>query len=157
MSGKTNACRILDELGIPYSLHEYVWDDKTMDAVTVAGKIDLSPSQVFKTLVLRGDRNGVLMACIPGDRELDLKALAAVSGNKRVAMVAVKDLQGLTGYVRGGVSPLGSKKHYPLFLDDSVVTLSLMSISAGRRGLQIFLSGKDLVQATKGQVVSLCL
>lgn len=145
---KTIAARILDTLKIPYSLHEYAWSEEELDAVTVAGKVGLPPEQVFKTLVLKGDKTGVLMACLPGNAELDLKALAAASGNKKVEMVPVKEIQGLTGYTRGGVSPLGVKKPYPLYLDELVVLCEPVSISAGQRGLQIFLAGADLVRAT---------
>ncbi|WAH38874.1 Cys-tRNA(Pro) deacylase [Alicyclobacillus dauci] len=152
MTTKTIACRILDRLKIQYTLHDYDWDEEALDAITVADKVGISSSQIFKTLVLRGDKTGVLMACIPGDKELNLKALATVSGNKKVEMVPVKDLQTLTGYIRGGVSPLGVKKKYPLYIDESVRDLAPVSISAGRRGLQIFLNGKDLVRASEATI-----
>jgi Cys-tRNA(Pro)/Cys-tRNA(Cys) deacylase len=148
MSAKTIASRILDTKKIPYTLHEYEWNEETLDAVTVAGKVGIPPEQVFKTLVLRGDKTGVLMACIPGHQEVDLKTLAAVSGNKKVEMVPLKEIQTLTGYIRGGVAPLGVKKPYPLYIDASVERLDPVSISAGRRGLQIFLKGLDLAAAT---------
>ncbi len=109
---KTIAARILDQMKITYELREYEWNEEELDAVTVARKVGLPPEQVFKTLVVRGDKTGVLVACIPGDGELDLKALAGASGNKKVEMVPVKEIQGLTGYIRGGVSPLGMKKSY---------------------------------------------
>ncbi|WEG11485.1 Cys-tRNA(Pro) deacylase [Pullulanibacillus sp. KACC 23026] len=150
MSAKTNACRVLDKNHIAYSLHEYEWKEEELDAVTVAAKLGLFPSHIFKTLVLRGDKTGILMACIPGDKELDLKALANFSGNKKVEMVAVKEIQGLTGYIRGGVSPLGVKKAYPLYLDQSIEPLDPISISAGKRGQQIFLKGVDLIKVTQG-------
>ena len=105
---KTNAARILDGLGIAYELKEYPVDLNDLSAVHVAASVGMPVQQVFKTLVARGDKNGVLMACIPGDGELDLKALAAVSGNKKVEMVHLKEVQGLTGYIRGGCSPLGA-------------------------------------------------
>lgn len=155
MTAKTTACRILDTLKIPYSLHEYEWNEETLDAVTVAGKVGIPSSSIFKTLVLKGDKTGVLMACVPGNQELDLKSLALVSGNKKVEMVAAKDLQSLTGYIRGGVSPLGVKKRYPLYIDQSVQGLNIVSISAGRRGTQIFLSGADLVSASQGILAQL--
>ncbi|GMA61277.1 hypothetical protein GCM10025859_17170 [Alicyclobacillus fastidiosus] len=110
MATKTIACRILDNLRIPYQLHEYDWDEQALDAGTVAEKVGIAPSQIFKTLVLRGDKTGVFMACVPGNQELDLKSTATVSGNKKVEMVPVKELQTLTGYIRGGVSPLGVRK-----------------------------------------------
>ncbi|WP_145019608.1 Cys-tRNA(Pro) deacylase [Paenibacillus sp. Y412MC10] len=155
MSAKTNACRILDTLQIKYSLHEYEWDENQLDAATVAAKVGLEPGQLFKTLILKGDKTGVLAACIPGDRELNLKSLAAASGNKKVEMVPVKDIQSLTGYIRGGVSPLGMKKKYPLYMDASVSSMEVVSISGGRRGLQIFLSGQDLAAAAEGVLADL--
>ncbi|MFS0840300.1 Cys-tRNA(Pro) deacylase [Paenibacillus sp. 1P03SA] len=144
---KTNACRMLDKLAVPYTLHEYEWDEDQLDAGTVAGKVGIGIGSLYKTLVLRGDKTGVLLACIPGDKELHLKALASVSGNKKVDMVPVKELQALTGYIRGGVSPLGAKKNYPLYLERAALDTEPVSISAGRRGLQIFLSGRDLAAA----------
>lgn len=152
---KTIACHFLDTKKIPYSINEYPWSEDELDAITVAGKIGMPPEQVFKTLVLHGDKTKVLMACIPGNKELDLKALASVSGNKKVEMVAVKELQGLTGYIRGGVSPLGIKKHYPLFIDQSAADLDTISISAGKRGMQIFLKGSDLVQVTNATLADI--
>jgi len=155
MSIKTNACRKLDSLHIPYTLHEYEWDEEHLDVATVADKVGLMPSQLFKTLVLRGDKTGVLAACIPGDLELNLKSLAAVSGNKKVEMVPVKEIQTLTGYIRGGVSPLGMKKKYPFYLHSSIQGMDLVSISGGRRGLQIFLRGNDLAAASEGQLAAI--
>ncbi|BFT70239.1 Cys-tRNA(Pro) deacylase [Paenibacillus sp. P36] len=155
MSNKTNACRILDSLHIAYSLHEYEWDEDQLDATTVAAKVELQPSQLYKTLILKGDKTGVLAACIPGDQELNLKSLASVSGNKKIEMVPVKDIQSLTGYIRGGVSPLGMKKKYPFYLHSTVESMELVSISGGRRGLQIFLRGEDLVTASEGRLVDI--
>ncbi|OPH56407.1 aminoacyl-tRNA deacylase [Paenibacillus ferrarius] len=155
MSIKTNACRILDSLHMPYTLHEYDWDENQLDAATVAVKVGLQTSQLFKTLVLRGDKSGVIAACIPGDQELNLKSLASASGNKKVEMVSVKEIQSLTGYIRGGVSPLGMKKKYPFYLHSSVKSMELVSISGGRRGLQIFLSGTDLAAASEGHLVDI--
>jgi Cys-tRNA(Pro)/Cys-tRNA(Cys) deacylase len=155
MAAKTIACRILDTKKIPYSLHEYEVDENNLDAVHAAEQVGLPPQQVFKTLVLRGDKTGVIMASIPADKELDLKALAAASKNKKVEMVPVKEIQGLTGYIRGGVSPLGVKKRYPFFLHETAVGLNPISISAGKRGLQIFLAGADLAKVTEAQLVSI--
>jgi Cys-tRNA(Pro)/Cys-tRNA(Cys) deacylase len=155
MSIKTNACRILDSLHIYYTLHEYDWDENQLDTATVAAKVGLQPSQLFKTLILRGDKSGVLAACIPGDQELNLKSLASASGNKKVEMVPVKEIQSLTGYIRGGVSPLGMKKKYPFYLHSSVKSMELVSISGGRRGLQIFLHGDDLAAASEGHLVDI--
>jgi Cys-tRNA(Pro)/Cys-tRNA(Cys) deacylase len=144
---KTNAARLLDSLKVNYELREYEIDESDLSAERVAKKVGLPLEQVFKTLVARGDKTGVLMACIPGDAELDLKAMASISGNKKVELVPVKEIQPLTGYVRGGVSPIGTKKHYPIFLDESAMRFSFISISAGARGSQIFISPRDLIRA----------
>lgn len=152
---KTIAARILDQAKVSYELRAYEWNEEELDAVTVAGKVGLPPEQVFKTLVVRGDKTGVLVACIPGNAELDLKQLAAVSGNKKVEMVPVKEIQGLTGYIRGGVSPLGMKKEYPFYLDEIAEILDPISISAGQRGLQILLSGEDLIGVTKAHLAGI--
>ncbi|HEY3366274.1 MAG TPA: Cys-tRNA(Pro) deacylase [Symbiobacteriaceae bacterium] len=152
---KTIAARILDQLAIPYELREYEWNEEELDAVTVARKVGLPPEQVFKTLVLRGDKTGVLVACIPGDRELDLKALAGVSGNKKVEMVHVKEIQALTGYIRGGCSPLGMKKNFPFYLDETAEIIDVISVSAGQRGIQMLLSGPDLIRATSATLAAL--
>ncbi|NDD64234.1 MAG: Cys-tRNA(Pro) deacylase [Acidobacteria bacterium] len=153
---KTIAARMLDQLKIPYELRSYEVDEGELDAITVAHKVNMPPNATFKTLVTRGDRTGVLMACIPGDAELDLKKMAAVSGNKRLELVAVREIQSLTGYIRGGVSPLGSKKRYPLFLDESALNHDQVSVSAGQRGLQMILAPADLQQATGASLVSIC-
>ena len=152
---KTIAARILDQMEIPYELREYEWSEEEMDAVSVARKVGLPPEQVFKTLVVRGDKTGVLVASIPGNAELDLKQLAAVSGNKKVEMVHVKETQGLTGYIRGGVSPLGMKKQYPYFLDETAEIIDRLAVSAGQRGLQLVLSGPDLIRATGAKLAAL--
>lgn len=149
---KTNVARILDGLKITYELREYKVDESDLGAENLAKKINVPLAQVFKTLVVSGDKTGVLLACIPGGAELDLKALAAVSGNKKVDMVPLKDVQKLTGYIRGGVSPLGTKKQYAIYIDNSVMACSYISISAGIRGCQILVSPDDLVRATKGEV-----
>lgn len=154
-SNKTNACRILDTLKISYTTKEYEVDENDLSAVHVAASTGMDVKMVFKTLVCRGDKNGVLMACIPGDGELDLKALAAASGNKRVEMVALKEVLGLTGYIRGGCSPLGAKKNYPVYLDESSGNFDIIAISAGKRGEQILLNPQDLVGAVKATVTRL--
>jgi Cys-tRNA(Pro)/Cys-tRNA(Cys) deacylase len=143
---KTNAARFLDSLRIDYKLLEYEIDESDLSAESVARKVNLPLEKVFKTLVARGDKTGVLMACIPGNAELDLKAMATVSGNKKVEMVPMKEIQQLTGYIRGGVSPIGTKKHYPIFLDESAMRFSSISISAGARGSQIFISPNNLIK-----------
>ena len=144
---KTNAARYLDSLKIDYKLVEYDVDESDLSAESVARKVNLPLEQVFKTLVARGDKTGVLMGCIPGNAELDLKAMATVSGNKNVEMVHLGEIQPLTGYIRGGVSPIGAKKRYPVFLDENAMRFSLISISAGVRGSQIFISPGDLIKA----------
>ena len=148
---KTNAVRFLDRLGVRYELREYEVDPEDLSAETVAAKVGLPAEQVFKTLVARGDRGGVLMACIPANTELDLKALAAASGNKKVELVAVKEVLGLTGYIRGGVSPVGAKKPYPFFLDETVDLWDVISVSAGMRGCQMILAPEDLARVTGAQ------
>ncbi len=143
---KTNAARYLDSHKIDYKLVEYDVDESDLSAESVARKVDLPLEQVFKTLVARGDKTGVLIACIPGNGELDLKTMAAVSGNKNVEMVHLGEIQLLTGYLRGGVSPIGTKKRYPIFLDESAKRFPLISISAGVRGSQIFVCPGDLMK-----------
>ncbi len=150
---KTNAARILDGLKIAYELKEYKVDEADLSASNVAEKVGMPPAQVFKTLVLSGDKTGVIMACIPGAAELDLKALAAASGNKKVEMVPLKEVQPLTGYVRGGVSPLGPRKRYPVFLDDSARMWPVIAVSAGIRGCQLVVAPDKLAQAVQA---SLC-
>ncbi|HEX3030660.1 MAG TPA: Cys-tRNA(Pro) deacylase [Bacillota bacterium] len=146
---KTNAARLLDGLKIPYELKEYQVDENDLSAENVASKVGLPPEQVFKTLVARGDKTGVLLACIPGSVELDLKALAAVSGNKKTELVALKEVQSLTGYIRGGVSPLGTKKKYPVYLDESAFQFPFISVSAGIRGGQLLLEAGHLAKAVE--------
>ena len=153
---KTNAARILDNMKIHYAIKEYEVDLEDLSAVHVAASTGMDVRMVFKTLVCRGDKTGILMACIPGDGELDFKALAKLSGNKSVEMVALKEVLGLTGYVRGGCSPLGAKKNYPVFLDESCNQHPIIAISAGIRGQQLLLTPDDLqraVKATVGKVV----
>lgn len=151
---KTNAARILDTLGISYELKTYEVDESDLSAVHVAESVGMPIEMVYKTLVCRGDKNGVLMAVIPGGGELDLKALAAASGNKRVEMVHLKEVFGLTGYIRGGCSPLGAKKDYPVYLDASAEQQEVIAISAGKRGEQIILKPVDLITAAKATVAA---
>jgi Cys-tRNA(Pro)/Cys-tRNA(Cys) deacylase len=148
MPAKTNAARILDAAGIQYRLREYEVDEDDLSAPHVAEKIGMPPEQVFKTLVARGDRSGVLMASIPANTELDLKALANASGNKKVELVPVKEVLGLTGYIRGGVSPVGVKKPYPFFLDETAILFDTISVSAGIRGCQMVVAPDDLLRVT---------
>jgi Cys-tRNA(Pro)/Cys-tRNA(Cys) deacylase len=152
---KTNAARLLDQLGLHYGLREYEVDPDDLAAETVAAKIGLPPEQVFKTLVARGDRNGVVMAVIPGDQELNLKALAAAAGERKIQLVPVKELQALTGYIRGGVTALAAKREYPVFVDETIELFDVVSISAGIRGLQVLIAPTDYLRATKGTIAAL--
>jgi Cys-tRNA(Pro)/Cys-tRNA(Cys) deacylase len=152
---KTNAARILDQLGIEYELIDYEVDEDDLSAVSVAAKVGLPPEQVFKTLVARGDKTGIVVACIPGDYEVNLKRLAAVSGNKRVEMVPLKVVLPLTGYIRGGVSPLGMKRKYPTYVDETADLWDKVTISAGIRGTQILLKPTDLLRAAEATLVDL--
>ena len=152
---KTNAARYLDTLNVEYKLCEYGINESDLSAESVAKNGNLPLEQVFKTLVARGDKTGVLLACIPGGMELDLKAIAELSGNKRVEMVPLKEVQPLTGYIRGGVSPIGTRKHYPVYLDESAMRFPFVSISAGTRGCQIFIEPRSLarvIQTTLGKI-----
>jgi Cys-tRNA(Pro)/Cys-tRNA(Cys) deacylase len=155
VANKTNAVRLLDQLAISYELREYEVDPENLAAETVAAKIGLPSEQVFKTLVARGDRNGICMAAIPGDAELDLKALSTASGNRKVQLVAVKELQGLTGYIRGGVTALAAKKDYPVYVDETIELFNTISISAGIRGVQILIAPEDYLRATKATLVAI--
>jgi Cys-tRNA(Pro)/Cys-tRNA(Cys) deacylase len=155
MVHKTNAVRLLDQLAIRYELREYEVDPDDLAAETVAAKIGLPPQQVFKTLVARGDRNGICMAVIPGDSELDLKSLAAASGDRKVQLVPVKELSGLTGYIRGGVTAVAAKKDYPVYVDETIELFDAISISAGIRGLQILIAPHDYLRATKATLAPL--
>ena len=148
---KTNAARLLDAAGIHYELREYKVDENDLSAPHVAEMVGMPPEQVFKTLVARGDRTGVLLASIPANAELNLKSLAGASGNKKVELVAVKEVLGLTGYIRGGVSPLGAKKPYPFYLEETADLWDGISVSAGIRGCQILLAPGDLVRVTGAQ------
>lgn len=148
---KTNAARLLDTLGIKYELREYDVDPEDLSAETVARKVGMPAEQVFKTLVARGDRTGVLMAVVPGDAELDLKALARLSGDRKVDTVPLKELQPLTGFIRGGVTAIGGKKEYPVFVDETMELFDVVAVSAGVRGTQILISPADYLKLVKGK------
>jgi len=149
---KTNAARLLDRLGIAYELREYAVDPADLSAESVAAKTGVPPERVFKTLVVRGDRTGVAFAVVPGDAELDLKALARLSGDRKTELVPLREVQPLTGYIRGGVTALGAKKHYPAFVAEEIVLYDRIAISAGARGTQILLTPGNYLRATKGTV-----
>ena len=155
MPQKTNAARFLDQMGINYELREYEVDPDDLAAEAVAIKIGLPPEQLFKTLVAQGDRHGICLAVIPADTELDLKTLAAASGNREIHLVRVKDLPKLTGYIRGGVTALAAKKSYPVYADNSIERFEHISISAGIRGLQILLAPVDYLKITKATVAAI--
>jgi Cys-tRNA(Pro)/Cys-tRNA(Cys) deacylase len=157
MTQKTNAARFLDQLGISYELREYEVDPDDLAAEAVAAKIGLPTAQLFKTLVAQGDRHGICMAVIPSDPELDLKALSAASGNRKIHLIPVKDLQKLTGYIRGGVTAIAAKKSYPVYADNSILGFDLISISAGMRGLQILLAPADYLKVAKATLAAIAL
>lgn len=144
---KTNACRALDALGISYELRSYEFDEDDLSAETVAKKVGLPAESVFKTLCVRAEDHAIVLGVLPGDQVLDLKALARAAGKKSVEPVALKELMGLTGYIRGGVTALACKKPYPVFLDESAQLFDVISISAGQRGLQILLHPDDYRRA----------
>jgi Cys-tRNA(Pro)/Cys-tRNA(Cys) deacylase len=141
---KTNAVRILERNGIVCELREYPVDESDLSGMHVAEVIGFPSRQVFKTLVVRGDKTGILLACIPVDGELDTKELARLSGNKNTDLVPLKEVQKLTGYVRGGVSPVGTTKPYPVYIDESAFIHPVISLSAGKRGCQMLLNPREL-------------
>ncbi len=149
---KTNAIRILDRLKINYEIKTYTVDESDLSAEHVAHLIQMPPQQVFKTLVARTDKRDIILACVPGHLELDLKALGAAAGGKKADLVALKEIQTLTGYIRGGVSPLGTKKPLPVYIDQSAQQWPHISISAGQRGIQIITNPNDLIKATTATV-----
>jgi Cys-tRNA(Pro)/Cys-tRNA(Cys) deacylase len=149
---KTNAARFLDSLGIAYEVREYEVDPDDLAAESVARKVGLPPEQVFKTLVARGDKHGVCMAVVPGDQQLDLKALAQLTGDKKIDTVALKEVQPLTGYIRGGVTALAAKKSYPVFVDETIELFDQISISSGMRGAQLIVAPADYLRATNAKV-----
>jgi Cys-tRNA(Pro)/Cys-tRNA(Cys) deacylase len=155
---KTNAARMLDKLGIAYELREYEVDEADLSAPTVARKVGLEPAQVFKTLVTRGDTRapgGVTMAVVAADAELDVKALARVTGDRKIALVALAEVQPLTGYVRGGVTALGAKKKFPVVVDESALAFDRIAVSAGIRGAQLVLAPADYVRVVAAVVAEI--
>jgi Cys-tRNA(Pro)/Cys-tRNA(Cys) deacylase len=148
---KTNAIRILESKNIPHTTHTYEVDENDLSGTTVAGKIDAKQETVFKTLVASGDKNGINVFCIPVTEELNLKKAATVSGNKSIEMVKVKDLFNLTGYIRGGCSPIGMKKNYPVFIEETAQLFEKIYVSAGMRGMQVCLSPEDLKNAVNAE------
>lgn len=154
---KTNAMRILDKAKIKYDVMEYEVDENDLSGVTIAKKVNLDCSMVFKTLVAKGDKTGPVVICVPVDKEINLKKVASVSGNKKIEMVHVKDLLGLTGYIRGGCSPVGMKKKFPTFIDSSALNFEKITVSAGMRGAQLLLNRAELadfVEATFSEITA---
>jgi Cys-tRNA(Pro)/Cys-tRNA(Cys) deacylase len=152
---KTNAARLLDSLGIAYELRTYEVDADDLAAETVATKVGLPPEQVFKTLLARGDRHGPCFAVIPGNYELAYKALALRTGDRKIELVPLREVQPLTGYIRGGVTVLGAKKDYPVFADETIELWEVISVSAGVRGTQILLAPADYLRVTQATIGSI--
>lgn len=154
---KTNAARLLDKAGVAYKLIPYEFDENDLAAQHVADSLGQDIARVFKTLVLHGDRTGYIVCVVPGDSEVDLKALAKVSGNKKVEMIPMKDLLGVTGYIRGGCSPVGMKKRFPTYFHSTALDFDIIYVSAGVRGLQLEIAPSDLISfvgATVADVAS---
>lgn len=152
---KTNAARILDGLGIAYEIREYVVDPEEFSALVVAEKIGLPAAQVFKTLLCVTSEKDHVFAVVPGDAELDFKKLAAAAGARKAEMVSLKDVQPLTGYVRGGVTVFGAKKDFPVYVDETLELFDVISVSAGTRGVQVLLKPEDYLRAARGTVTDL--
>jgi Cys-tRNA(Pro)/Cys-tRNA(Cys) deacylase len=152
---KTNAARILEGLSIPFTLQEYEVDPEDLSAVSVAKKIGLPVEQVFKTLLTTTGPNQYAFAVIPGDAELDFKKLARAGGARKAEMVSLKDVQPLTGYIRGGVTVFGAKKDFPVFADETIELFDVISVSAGQRGVQVLLSPQDYLRAAQASVAGL--
>ncbi|MBQ8654744.1 MAG: Cys-tRNA(Pro) deacylase [Clostridia bacterium] len=153
---KTNVLRHLDAKKIPYETREYPVDDDNFDGKLIAAKVDLPADMIYKTLVLTGDRQSHLVCVIPVEKELDMKAVARASGNKSVALLPQKDLLPLTGYLRGGCSPIGMKKLFPTYIHADAQRLERISVSAGVRGCQVILTPADLIAQTRAQLAELC-
>lgn len=145
---KTNAVRIMERLKIPFELLEYSVESGETSALDASAKTGVPKEQIFKTLIVRGDKTGVLAVCVPGGRKLDLKALAEASGNKKIEMVGVNEITPLTGYIKGGCSPVGTKKSYPVYIDSTALSFDRILVNAGLQGLVFKLSPSDLIKAT---------
>ncbi|HUA93292.1 MAG TPA: Cys-tRNA(Pro) deacylase [Terracidiphilus sp.] len=152
---KTNGARYLESLGIPFELREYEVDPNDLSAITVAKKIGMPPEQVFKTLITSGGPDAYVFAVIPGDAELDFKKLARAAGLRKAEMVPLKDVQSLTGYIRGGVTVFGAKKAFPVWVDETAILFDKISVSAGTRGTQLILSPDDYLRAAQAQTADL--
>ena len=157
MSAKTNAIRLVEQAGITCREAFYEYDEKDLSGIHAAEAVGLPPEQVFKTLVARGDRSGIRVFCIPVCFELDLKKAAKITGDKKIEMVHVKELLNLTGYIRGGCSPVGMKKKYPTYMDETCQLYDEIAVSAGERGHQMLLPPEDLAQMVGAEFVDLLL
>jgi Cys-tRNA(Pro)/Cys-tRNA(Cys) deacylase len=152
---KTNGARFLENLGIPFELRDYEVDPEDLSAVSVAKKVGMPPEQVFKTLLTTGGPGVYVFAVIPGDAEIDFKKLARAAGLRKAEMVHLKDVQPLTGYIRGGVTVFGAKKAYPVFVDETVILFDTISVSAGARGTQLLLKPDDYLRAAEAETADL--
>lgn len=152
---KTNVARLLDKAKVTYELIPYEFDENDLAATHVAEALGQDINQVFKTIVLRGDRNGHLVCVVPGNCEVDLKKAAKASGNKKVEPLAMKDLLPTTGYIRGGCSPIGMKKHFPTYFHETAMLYPQIYVSAGQRGLQIRISPADLIRESRGEIADI--
>ena len=152
---KTNAMRMLDKAKIKYEPLEYEVDENDLSGTSIAKKVGLDCSMVFKTLVAKGDKTGPVVMCIPVDKEIDLKKAASVTGNKKIEMIHVKDLLGLTGYIRGGCSPIGMKKKFPTYIEESCQNFEKITVSAGVRGCQLLIDRKELIEYTDANLCSI--
>ena len=152
---KTNAMRMLDSARIPYTVLEYEVDENDLSGIHIAEQLGFPEEQMFKTLVARGDKTGPVVLCIPVAREIDLKRAAVITGNKRIEMVHVKELLGLTGYIRGGCSPIGMKKKFPTWIDDSALLFDKITVSSGTRGAQLLLDREALLTFVGARTASL--
>lgn len=152
---KTNCMRMLDQAGISYRVSSYEVDEADLSGVHAAKMLSVPPEQIFKTLVCKGDKRGYLVFCIPAAEELDLKKCAVAAEDKRVELIPMKDLLSITGYLRGGCSPIGMKKHFPTFMDETAVLFDEIYVSAGIRGTQIILSPEKLCEFVQGKFADL--
>ena len=152
---KTNAVRIMEASKVPFELLEYEIDEEALSAEDAAAKTNVPEEQTFKTLCARGDKNGVMMVCVPAGRELDFKKLASASGSKSAELVHLKEVNGLTGYIRGGCSPIGTKKKYPVYIDETAILFDYITVNAGQRGLLFKLNPEDLIKVTEAQAADI--
>lgn len=152
---KTNAMRLLEQANIPYKTYEYEVDDEDLSGVHVANQIGLPVEQVYKTLVTKGEKRGFMVFCIPVAEELNLKKVAAAVGDKKIEMIHVKDLLGITGYIRGGCSPIGMKKKFPTYIDETAILFDEITISAGVRGCQLLIHREQLITYLEAELVDL--